>query len=97
MIDKEKMNDITAWLVENVFRNTTICYEEKEHLFIDIGEKNKVEYDYLDVIATLHNLLYEAVNGYRYDYMFHWTNKAGYNGLEDDIFDRLFIYKGDKE
>lgn len=37
-------------------------------------------------IASLHNLLYEAVTGERYDYMFHWANKVGGDCL-DNIFD----------
>ena len=39
-----------------------------------------------DIIASLHNLLYEAVTGERYDYMFHWANKVGGDCI-DNIFD----------
>lgn len=41
----------------------------------------------IDVIASLHNLLYEEVTGTRYNYMFHWSNKGGYNGIIDNLFD----------
>lgn len=48
--------------------------------------------DLIDTIASLHNLLYEEVTGQRYDYMFHWSNKAGYYGVLDNIFDEE-VYK----
>ena len=79
MIDKNKMDEITRWLIDNVFRNVGIVYDDNirvEHDSIDL----------LDVIASLHNLLYECVNGNRYDYMFHWINKVGGDCL-DNIFD----------
>lgn len=79
MIDKNKMDEITSWLIDNVFENIGIVYDDNiriEHDGIDL----------LDVIASLHNLLYDCVNGNRYDYMFHWCNKVGGYCL-DNIFD----------
>lgn len=73
---KEKLDQITIDIKNNVMRNGDIVYELNEETLI-----------LLDYIASLHNLLYEEVTGERYDYMFHWTNKIGYNGIDDDIFD----------
>lgn len=73
---KEKIDQITIDIKNNVMRNGDIVYELNEETLI-----------LLDYIASLHNLLYEEVTGERYDYMFHWTNKIGYNGIDDDIFD----------
>lgn len=40
----------------------------------------------LCIIASLHNELYNLVNGEYYDYAFHWSNKAGCMNIEDDLF-----------
>ena len=58
-------------------RNPDIMYDE----FID-----ESDVDIIGVIASLHNLLYEAVTGEPYDYMFHWANKLG-AWCNDDLFD----------
>lgn len=39
-----------------------------------------------NVIASLHNELFAEVTGSYYDYMFHWTNKGGYDDIKDDLF-----------
>ena len=75
-MNKEKLDIITKDIKNNVMRNSDIVYELNGETLI-----------LLDYIASLHNLLYEEVTGKRYNYMFHWTNKIGYNGIEDDIFD----------
>ena len=75
-MNKEKLDRITKDIKNNVMRNSDIVYKLNEETLI-----------LLDYIASLHNLLYEEVTGERYNYMFHWTNKIGYNGIEDDIFD----------
>ena len=75
-MNKEKLDIITKDIKNNVMRNSDIVYNLNAETLI-----------LLDYIASLHNLLYEEVTGERYDYMFHWTNKIGYNGIEDDIFD----------
>lgn len=41
--------------------------------------------DLIEVIASLHNMLYKAVTGQYYDYMFHWANKVG-SWVYDDMF-----------
>lgn len=92
MISKEKLDDITDFLKWNVFRNSDIMFLEAPGIPLNKpltdefdGEPIK-EVDLVDVIASLHNLLYEAVTGERYDYMFHWANKVG-SDCVDNIFD----------
>lgn len=82
MIDKNKMDKITEWLIDNVFQNEYIMLTDNRYIkFTDI--------DLVDIIASLHNLLYECVYNERYDYMFHWLNKIGITGIEDNIFDNM--------
>ena len=74
-MNKQKLDEITTYLKENVFKNTDIMYTDDDMIL-----------DLLEMIASLHNLLYEAVTGERYDYMFHWANKIG-SWVYDDFFD----------
>lgn len=83
MIDTNKMKNITSWLIVNVFRNSTIMYNDNIR-----GNDINNDVDLIDVIASLHNLLYEAVHGEPYDYMFHWANKVG-SDCSDNIFDDM--------
>lgn len=82
MTDKDKMTEITRWLIQNVFRDPNILYND------NIRGEHEGDIDLVDVIASLHNLLYESVTGYRYDYMFHWANKEGAY-CHDNIFDNM--------
>ena len=84
MITHEQLNNITNWLIENVFQNTDIVFDD----FIWEQNINNEGIDMIDIIATLHNLLYEVVNGERYDYMFHWCNHVGTDCL-DNVFDTI--------
>lgn len=84
---KDELNAITSLLIENVFRNSHIMFSEDE---IMIGDE---VVGLPDIIASLHNLLYEQITGERYDYMFHWANKVGSDCI-DDIFDDFL--KGEK-
>ena len=83
MIDTNKMKNITSWLIVNVFRNSTIMYNDNIR-----GNDINNDVDLIDVIASLHNLLYEAVHGEPYDYMFHWANNVG-SDCSDNIFDDM--------
>lgn len=74
-MNEQKLNEITTYLKENVFKNPDIMYTEDDTIL-----------DLLEMIASLHNLLYEEVTGERYDYMFHWANKIG-SWVDDDFFD----------
>ena len=93
MIDQKKLNDITHFLAYNVFRDMNIMHSwdippvKLEKSFIDEDGDKVSEVDLVNIIASLHNLLYEAVTGKRYNYMFHWANKIGAACL-DDIFDQ---------
>lgn len=92
MIDQKKLANITRFLAEKVFRDMNIMHSwdippvELEKSFIDEDGDTVSEVDLVDIIASLHNLLCEAVTGNRYNYMFHWANKIGAACL-DDIFD----------
>lgn len=81
-LDKDRLNAITSWLIDNVFRNPDLMFSNDE---IMIGNET---IEMTDIIATLHNLLYEQITGERYDYMFHWANKIG-SWCEDNIFDNM--------
>lgn len=74
-MNEYKLNEITTYLKENVFKNPDIMYTDDDTIL-----------DLLEMIASLHNLLYEEVTGERYDYMFHWANKIG-SWVYDDFFD----------
>ena len=82
MIDKDKMTDITRWLIQKVFRDPNILFND------NIRGEHEEDIDLVDVIASLHNLLYESVNGEPYNYMFHWANKEG-SYCHDHIFDHM--------
>ncbi len=88
MTEKE-LDNITSWLKWHIFRNTDVMFAEDTET-----EKGDRYYDLIDIIASLHNLLCEAVTGDRYDYMFHWANKIG-SDCSDDFFDD--IMKEDQE
>lgn len=80
MIDNQKLTQITQFLANNIFRNGDIMLPEDlpsvklEKSFIDEDGDEVSEVDLVDIIASLHNLLCEAVTGNRYNYMFHWAN-----------------------
>ena len=96
MITQNKLDEITAFLKENVFKNMKVMYNGRCDVdeiwiklpksYIDKYHGEIEEVDLIDIIASLHNLLYEAVTGNRYDYAFHWCNKIGADCL-DNIFD----------
>lgn len=71
MITEEELDKITDILVNGLYTNADIMiplYTE----FPPVIDKDKDKYYYVsDIIATLHNLLYECVTGKKYDYMWH--------------------------
>lgn len=74
-LKRSDLDHITESLIEQVFRNENIMFNlrnDEYMVFID-GEYA----DLIDIIASLHNLLYETVTGKKYDYMWHWANKVG--------------------
>lgn len=82
---EEQLKKITSNLITDVFRNDNLRFLTTLHTYDELFDA----IDYLtDVIASLHNLLYEEVTGKRYDYMFHWSNKIGLD-TKDDLFDPI--------
>ena len=74
-MDRQKLDNITENIIDNVMQSGRVY---------DVSDDNIVYL--IDVIASLHNELYKEVTGDYYDYMFHWTNKCGYNGVIDGLF-----------
>lgn len=75
MITKEELDKITETLIEQVFRNDHVMYSLRNNEYIVFIDNEYA--DLIDIIASLHNLLYEAVTGKKYNYMWHWANKVG--------------------
>ena len=81
-----QLQKLTQLLVEKIFRNDKFMYSAFNDIIITFDDGTPA--NAADIIASLHNLLCEAVTGNRYNYMFHWANKCG-SCCEDDIFDNL--------
>lgn len=81
-IDKDQLLAITEKLKEEVWISNYIDWE--------------ASLDLVDIISSLHNLLYEAVTGDLYDYAWHWTNKIG-EWTDDHCFDELIGRKKKNE
>lgn len=75
-ITEEQLSRITDYIRINVWRNENIEWYND-----DIS-------NLIDIISSLHNLLFECVTGERYDYAFHWCNKIGSDTI-DNIFDDI--------
>jgi hypothetical protein len=87
---REELDIVTDCIIDNVAQNKDMWYLE---WFYDHCTKEEIV-DMVDklmmYVLSLHNLLYESVNGDYYDYMFHWTNKVGVNPYDMNQFDRCF-------
>ena len=81
-MDKQELNALTDDLIDNVFRNSDMVF--------DLDNEHTV--DYLEVIASLHNMLYKQITGSYYDYMGHHYNKTAGGWLEDGLYKK---YEGD--
>lgn len=93
MITKEKLDEITQYLMEHIFRNDDVMFNEG--MYDRKGNYREGDFgDLPDIIASLHNYLYEAVTGSRYDYWFHWVNKIG-AGVDEDFFNPDSVWKDD--
>ena len=73
---KENLKALTNDLIDNVIQNPDYVF--------DLGAEHNIEL--LEIIASLHNLLYKEVTGQYYDYMFHWYNKIAGGLLEDGLY-----------
>ena len=78
---KYELDNITFWIKENVMRNSKIMFDDAIR-----GDDGYQDIDLIEVIASLHNMLYKEVTGEYYDYMFHWANKIGAYVIYDDMF-----------
>lgn len=85
-MNNKQLMVLTKWLADNIFRNNDIMWNDE--LLKQEIELYGQTFDLIDIIASLHNLLYEVVTGNRYNYMFHWCNKIG-SGCIDNVFDSL--------
>lgn len=71
--------EITGWLIDNIYRNEKL-------MFNAIRDESDIMWYLLEIIASLHNEYYKAVNGKYYDYMYHWVNKITGGSIDDNIF-----------
>lgn len=76
----ENIKNITIWIKDNIMRNNKIMFDATIR-----GDDGYQDIDLIEVIASLHNMLYKEVTGEYYDYMFHWANKVG-SWVYDDMF-----------
>lgn len=90
MITKEKLNEITGYLKRHVFMNGDVMFSDGRWSDDDEG-------DLVDIIASLHNYLYEAVNGSRFDYWVHWANKISADVIEDFFNSEEYFVKKEIE
>lgn len=88
-MDKDKLNKVTEYLKDHVWRNSNVMFDKE---LIEEGDVEQL----VDIISSLHNLLYEEVTGERYNYAFHWANKVG-SDTEDNVFDAIMKYDRDKD
>lgn len=77
---RDKLDVITYWIREHIMRSSNIMFDDAIR-----GNDINQDIDLIEVIASLHNMLYKEVTGKYYDYMFHWANKAG-SWVYDDMF-----------
>lgn len=78
---REELDNITHWIKNNIMRDSNIMFDD--NIRGDCYEFQDI--DMIEVIASLHNMLYKEVTGEYYDYMFHWANKVG-SYVYDDMF-----------
>ena len=92
----QELNMVTAWLIDNIIRNSDIMYSDEaraagkklETFKTTGGDIKKITaIDLIGVIVYLHNKLHEAITGKPYNYMFHWANKIG-SWVEDEPLDK---------
>lgn len=94
MMNDKQLMKLTEFLKDNIFKNEDIMFSNamwEDKLLVTI---KGIDYNLCDVIASLHNIIYECVTGERYNYMFHHCNKIGC-ACDDDIFDT--IIRGDEK
>lgn len=83
-MNEKQLKAITLYLKENIWRNEEVMYMQSDNQGCDKLDP----IDLVDIISSLHNLLYEVVTGSRYNYAFHWCNKIG-AWTQDNVFDSI--------
>lgn len=78
-MDKDKLDYVRNWLIDNLFRSDRIMFEPKIREAELDPERSC---DLIEVIAYLYNRLHEVVTGEEYNYFYHWGNHIGYS-VED--------------
>lgn len=81
---------IRKWLRNNIFMNEQLVFSEDRFL----KDRDGNEFDILDVITSLYELVNIFVEGEEYDYFFHFTNKVDGSLVYSDFF--LHILAGGK-
>lgn len=87
---------IRKWLINNVFRDRTIMFNDNIRDTINNGN---IHIDLIDIIASLYNILHTEITGEKYDYMFHWANKIG-SYVDDNFLHNVIMeekFNGEKE
>jgi hypothetical protein len=80
---EKKLNAITEYLKENVWRNHNMMFAMNTD---DVSDIDESFWKLIDIVTSLHNELYKEVKGDYYNYSFHWTNKIGACEPDDGIF-----------
>lgn len=75
-----ELAELTNFIIRKIMRNPDLMFDDTVR-----GNPDSDDIDLLEVIASLHNMLYKEVTGEYYDYMFHWANKVG-GWVYDDMF-----------
>ena len=78
-IDDTKMKVITRFVI-SLMRNNDLMY----NCYIR-GMNSEDDIDLMDVIAYLHEIIYQLYYHTPYRYMFHWANKVGSAVDEENI------------
>lgn len=90
-MNEKQLDILTTWLKEHIFTNTKIMFNDV--LWDESIDFDNVDTTVIDIIASLHNIIYKLVTGEPYDYMWHWCNKIG-SDCDDNAFDKLLESEG---
>lgn len=89
-INENELNIIKWWLIDNIFRNSTIMFDD------NIRRDTIDNIDLIEVIASLYEMLHREVMNKPYEYMFHWANKVG-SWCEDQLFINLLKERNEND
>lgn len=79
-MSSEKLAEIREYIVNNIMKNPDYVFSDDVR-----GERDDMDIDLLEVIASLYEVLHREVTGETYNYMYHFTNKVG-GWVEDGLF-----------